>query len=545
MRPTTIIQTFSMLMGFLALAATPAAAQPALRVNANAPPGGNGLSWETAFRDLQDALDAADASGGAVTQIWVAAGTYRPDRGTHARSASFELRNGLGLYGGFAGWETELSQRNPAANPTILSGDLLGNDGPNFANRNDNSYHVVSATVTDASAGLDGFMVTGGNAPDLGGANAEGAGLVVVGGSARIVGCRFEFNRAQFGGGVHCDHSDPTFVDCSFNHNAAITSAGGMFNFDQSTPVLIRCTFDGNAAPVQGGALINSLSCDALLINCAFRGNTATAYGGGAVLNNNSNPTFVNCAFSGNASFGAVHGGGAIRNEHANPTLINCTLYGNTTIAAGGGLFDFNVSSPNLVNCVLWGNTDPSGTGEAAQISGSGTPSVNYSCIKGWTGDLGGTGNTGADPRFVHPEGPDNLLGTPDDNLRLDNCASPCINAGSNAALPPDSFDLDADGDLTEPIPVDLVGNPRIDKGVVDMGAYETMDSAFGRADSNCDLAVDAFDIDPFVVALTNQAVWHDLYPCDYYCVNDTNRDGAVNAFDIDPFVLCLTVGCP
>jgi hypothetical protein len=61
--------------------------------------------------------------------------------------------------------------------------------------------------------------------------------------------------------------------------------------------------------------------------------------------------------------------------------------------------------------------------------------------------------------------------------------------------------------------------------------------------DSNCDGAVNTFDIDPFVIALTDRTAWEAAYSCDYMCVNDCNGDGAVNAFDIDPFVIILTGG--
>ena len=68
-------------------------------------------------------------------------------------------------------------------------------------------------------------------------------------------------------------------------------------------------------------------------------------------------------------------------------------------------------------------------------------------------------------------------------------------------------------------------------------------------ADSNCDGAVNAFDIDPFVVALADRTTWEATFSCDYLCANDINCDGMVNAFDIDPFVVCLASGgcgqCP
>ena len=62
------------------------------------------------------------------------------------------------------------------------------------------------------------------------------------------------------------------------------------------------------------------------------------------------------------------------------------------------------------------------------------------------------------------------------------------------------------------------------------------------KADANCDGAVNAFDIDPFVLALTDLVAWAAAYPaCDFLCTCDMNDDGAVNAFDIDPFVAALS----
>ncbi len=50
--------------------------------------GGDGKAWVTAYRDLQDALAAARVSAGSVREIWVAAGTYRPDLGAAVSSGS-------------------------------------------------------------------------------------------------------------------------------------------------------------------------------------------------------------------------------------------------------------------------------------------------------------------------------------------------------------------------------------------------------------------------------------------------------------------------
>ncbi|GAB4527828.1 MAG: hypothetical protein Fur0018_13680 [Anaerolineales bacterium] len=121
---------------------------------------------------VQDAL--ADA---ACSEIWVAAGVYYPDEGAgqtnDAPASTFTLQNGVAIYGGFAGTETALSQRDVAANVTVLSGDLAqddtNTDGDNIAEttadiQGSNAYHVVTGSGTDNTAVLDGFTVTAGQA---------------------------------------------------------------------------------------------------------------------------------------------------------------------------------------------------------------------------------------------------------------------------------------------------------------------------------------------------------------------------------------------
>jgi hypothetical protein len=154
------------------------------------------------------------------------------------------------------------------------------------------------------------------------------------------------------------------------------------------------------------------------------------------------------------------------------------------------------VSDPTLTNCILWGNTATNGA-PGAQISNEGSsPTISYSLVQdsggsgaGWDSSLGidGGGNIDEDPQFVDADGPDDVVGTPDDNLRLQ-LTSPAIDAGDNSALPPDTFDLDGDGDTAELLPLDLDGYPRCvdipdvpDTGVgpapiVDMGACEAQE---------------------------------------------------------------------
>ncbi len=92
-----------------------------VHVNAGAQPqGADGATWESAYPDLQDAL--AQASPG--DEIWIASGTYKPDRGTRNTNLSFDIPSGVSVYGGFQGTESTVDQRDPDHPPTILSGNL-------------------------------------------------------------------------------------------------------------------------------------------------------------------------------------------------------------------------------------------------------------------------------------------------------------------------------------------------------------------------------------------------------------------------------------
>jgi hypothetical protein len=160
----------------------------------------DGTSWANAYTSLQSALGAASSGD----QIWVAAGTYTPTTTTD-RTASFILNTGVAVYGGFAGSETALSQRNWTANVVVLSGDLQGDDGANFANNAENSYHVV---VGATGATLDGFTISGGNAS---GEGAEvGGGISNVAAYPTLANLIISGNHASNGGGMYNDQSNPT-----------------------------------------------------------------------------------------------------------------------------------------------------------------------------------------------------------------------------------------------------------------------------------------------------------------------------------------------
>jgi hypothetical protein len=478
-------------------------------VNADATGANNGSSWANAFTDLQSAL--AVACSGA--EIWVAAGTYKPTTGTD-RNISFSMKNGMAIFGGFNGTETQLSERDWVNNVTILSGDIgtIGNNA-------DNSYHVIfnNNNGLDGTAVLDGFTISAGNADRLIAPRERGGGMYNNNSSPMVSNCTFQHNAANsFGGGMYNDNASPSLTNCTFSENTANYSSGdgdggGMYN-NNSNPILANCTFTGNNSD-QGGGMHNfasnpnlsncsfsanhskigggiynvgsapiltnctfsnnmatgnaggmyNVSSNPILTNCTFAGNTA--FDGGGIFNSISAPSFVNCIFSGNT---AGNNGGGLFNANSNHSLFNCTLSGNTAGTSGGGLHNFNFS-PSLTNCLVWNNRANGVTGSAdANMSNEGaTPVISYSLLQGHnpggTGNLDGIANAANPnyPQFVTPLDPATAPST-GGNFRLQACSS-AIDAGTNTGAPNN----------------DLDGNARpYNNGTVDMGAFEYQGTA-------------------------------------------------------------------
>jgi len=378
-----------------------------LYVDASATGANDGSSWADAYVELQSALTAAEYGD----EIRVTAGSYLPDydpaisNHTGYREATFQLESGVALYGGFPAGGGSWEDRDPNTYETILSGDLDDDDGPEFAHTDDNCYHVVTAVQTEESTILDGFTITGGNA---------------------------NLAEEAYGGGLYChrwQYNDATLVHCTFRHNQA-DNGGGIY----------------------GGSLT--------VIDCIFIGNVSQSSGGG--WDHPSNARLINCLFSGNRTGGS---GGAIFCPCTSIEMINCTVTGNVAegehFYRGGGICGDDDTDMFLTNCIFWGNRDIDGMIESSQIWQDYVEQthVDHCCVQGWTGILEGLGNHGNDPKFVDPDGADNIAGTLDDNLRLQ-ANSFCVNAGDNDAVP--SYVL-----------TDLDGNQRIFDGVVDQGAYE------------------------------------------------------------------------
>ena len=458
------------------LEVVPAEAAGTIYVDASAGGSGTGTSWLNAFTKLQDALAAA-ANG---DQIWVAAGVYYPDEGggmtNNDRAATFTMMNGVEVYGGFAGTETGLGERDWVANVTVLSGDIEQNDttDPNGVVTDvadiagNNAYHVVTGGGMGGSAVLDGFTVTAGQAngsvPD-----AFGGGMYNDNSSPTLTHVTFSGNGAQdLGGGMfNATGSSPTLTHVTFSDNQAVNTGGGMFN-DNSSPVLTSMIFSGNQVTYGGGGMGNSNSSPALT-NVSFTGNQAGYNGGGMFNETGSSPTLTNVSFTGNQ---ASNNGGGMYNDSGSPTLTNVSFSGNYA-AYGGGMLN-ETSNPALTNTILWNNQ--AGSSGHQIFNSSSTPVITYSDIQGsggsgsgWDSSLGtdGGGNLDADPLFVTPVDPATAPTTAGD-LHMQT-GSPAVDAGKNGDCP--ATDLDG---VLRPIDGDLDG-----VAVCDMGAYEKLIDLF------------------------------------------------------------------
>jgi len=318
-------------------------------VNAHATGSATGFSWTDDYTDLEAALTSSYC-----LEIWVASATYAPNT-----SGTFSIGPGVAVYGGFAGNETLLTQRDIAAHRTVLSGLLASGQ----------SAHVVTMDATTPAGNiigntvLDGFIIADGAAPDGGG------GLYCIG-----------------TGGHICS---PLLNNLQFANNTAANAGGAIFNYGDggtSSPTISNSTFISNSAITLGGAILNqgtsAGSSSPVLINDTFFGNHAGTFGG-AITNyatgGTSNPTLTNVTFSNNS---ATNGGGALG-----------------SIGCPGPL------KPVLTNVILWGDSGPTGMTEISNTCA--TPTYAYSVIR-LSGGSGGTwdsslgidagGNLDADP---------------------------------------------------------------------------------------------------------------------------------------------------
>jgi hypothetical protein len=377
----------------------------------------NGSNWYWAFSTIQDAL-AVTIPG---DTILVAGGLYTPDQGAGVtpgdREASFTLQHGISLMGGYAGFgEPSPDSQNPDMYRTELSGDLAGNDLYGLLYTEENSYHVVTAEgLAAASTWIEGIVITGGRANGHS-PHHMGGGLLVNGADVVVSSSLIYGNKGAFGGAVAVNQGHITLVNSQISGNSARLYGAGFYALDGSVT----------------------------LTNCLITGNT-------------------------------IH--------HANPP-VGSVLYGlnSSTYIFSSTITDNLPANGQVITSLGWGlptaseltvtNSILHNSGNEIVTNHPSTTSVSKSNVRaGWSGN--GTGNIDSDPLFGAPgnwsfEG-EWIAG--DYHLQE---GSPCIDQGSTILLPPDTTDLNLNGNIAEPLPLDLDHAPRVQGSETDMGVYET-----------------------------------------------------------------------
>ncbi len=367
----------------------------------------DGSSWANAFGNLQDALTEAATESGP-TAIWIAQGTYKPSQIYSPLDANgvpvgggesgldvanlktFDLPNNVSLYGGLVYGMTSLAQSNPVAHPTILSGDLGGNDinnpsDPGYAaSKADNAWHVVTLgddiTQQGVTASLSGLQIIDGYAD---GGNVGGTL------SPFIVG-------HSDGGGVYAAWgSNVTVNNDLFQYNFAASDGGGLFG-NTSNIVAMNSRFLDNSALVRAGGLEglndfeNGVSHTSILTNDYFQGNTCAVFGGavvgeGADQGPNSYMSISACTFVGNQG----GEGGALVFDTLTIRITGSTFEGNVATVDAGALATTNVvgtivGAPNNFQTTVTNSTFVDNVAENDPVAHAtlnlfaGTPGLNF-----------------------------------------------------------------------------------------------------------------------------------------------------------------------
>ena len=267
----------------------------------------NGNSWATAYGNLQTALAAATAN----VEVWVAKGTYKPTT-TTTRTIYFEIPTNVKVYGGFAGTENALSERNFTANVSILSGDI---GTQNLAI--DNSYQVVVLSGSSNNTLVDGFTITNGNAnfdPKINSYPAVNSPSAPAQSGASI----------ETGRGILVSNAGNSIIaHCSIIANTAIFGSS-IFCVDGSTPTINECIISNNESTF-GSAMYAQNASHFTMNNVLIVANKGVGY----VYNNLSNPILTNCTIASNGGYS-----GAIFNSQSQPTVKNSIIWGNTDLLA-------------------------------------------------------------------------------------------------------------------------------------------------------------------------------------------------------------------
>ncbi|OFY53926.1 MAG: hypothetical protein A2X22_04130 [Bacteroidetes bacterium GWF2_49_14] len=240
----------------------------------------DGSTWENATTLANAVTLSAQITG---TQLWLKSGTYPV-------STTLNFDN-IAVYGGFAGTEQQLDQRNWKLYPSVI-------DGGNAISplRNSNLTAMVSSV-------LDGVIVQNGLNQVGANGNENGGGMILASGAV-LQNCIFRNNRTQNGkngAALHCHQGSVTIENCLFVNNSSSGNGGAVQVGGGVTANIINCTFANNKSVKPGGAfglgtsasnlnVINSIAYNNLYGETTYNsyGQNDDLNGGGTVISKNS-----------------------------------------------------------------------------------------------------------------------------------------------------------------------------------------------------------------------------------------------------------------
>lgn len=401
----------------------------------------NGTSWANAYTSIELAFGNSIVGD----KIWIKQGVYKPF-GT-LRATTFDIPNGVEVYGSFSGTETALNQRDLSNGPTTtLNGDI-GAVGV----QTDNCYNVVKFTNVSSLTIFDGFKVINGyNNSTL----TNGGAIYNYGGQPTIRNCELIANYGFYGGAVgSTSGSIAKFISCKITNNSAIRG-GAIFN-EAGTVHLIDCDISNNSSTSTGGAIYVDFN-EVTINRCVLSGNSSATTGGVIHLGGSTTSTQIyNSLIVGNfADEESVMSMTSPASNSSVSRIIGCTIANNrntdtnpnssfiVTMPYNHGYFQNNIMTNNISPRVL--------------LNGY----VSNCIIDQIIASNSSTNLTTVAPTFVNPN---TALAAPfnhaDYDYRLTD-ASTGLNAGDNAFVNP-VYNLDLDG------------NSRINDVTVDIGAYE------------------------------------------------------------------------
>jgi hypothetical protein len=372
-----------------------------------------------------------------------------------------------------------------------------------------NNAHRIFTINSGKTVSITGLTFTGGNET----ADAGGA-IKNLGGTVTMTSCNVYGNTAGIAGGIvtqgsltldHCNIGGPL----AGQPNTATSGSGGGIQNSNGTVNIINSTIANNAATTGGGGgIANEINGVVNIVNSTISGNTAVQGGGG--ISSIAAVTVINSTFSGNES--DLDGGG-IRTNGASATLnvTNATITNNRANAdndatgGGGGIAISVDTTATLHNTIVAGNFRGNGSTKD-DVSGTLVGTSSFNLIGDGNGLIGITNGSNGNQIGTTGSPIDPLLGALANNggstlTHALLAGSPAIEAGSNANLPQDTFDVDGDAITAEVLPVDQRGQvsptiffPRVadsaDANIiqtVDIGAFELHPSIEDIPDQSTD----------------------------------------------------------